>query len=277
VTSLADMSTNLDEVKSKTGEHGQAIDELINATREWNNACESLFGATGAGFEDMGKKMKTYVLQNLTKIINKFIDLYNKSTLIRGAIAAVVVNFKNAWAIIKTIFKQLGIAISGIADAFEHLVTGEWGKIGGDIDKTIEATVANIGNLGKEAADNFAGAFNQALHGHIDKVTTEDVVEEDYGKSTGKGKGGGKSTGKSSGKSGKGKKTKEEKPAEGSLKWLEDKLAKLKQEYEKGIIKLTPEDFDKQVKELEKQIEAKKIELYPELDPEGLPALKKQL
>lgn len=278
VTSLADMSTNLDDVKSKTGEHGQAIDELINATREWNNACESLFGASGAGFEDMGKKMKTYVLQNLTKIINKFIDLYNKSTLIRSAIAAVVVNFKNAWAIIKTIFKQLGIAITGIADAFEHLVTGEWGKIGGDIDKTIEATVANIGNLGKEAADNFAGAFNQALHGHIDKVTTEEVVEEDYGKSTGKGKGGGKSTGKGSGgKSGKEDKDKKDKPKEGSLEYLEQKLKDLQDKYKKGLIKLSPEEFQKQVKDLEDQIEKKKIEMYPELDPEGVPALKKQL
>jgi len=59
----------------------------------------------GGGFADMGKKMKIYVLQNLTKIINRFIDLYNKSTLVRAGIAAIAVNFKNAWAIIKAIFR----------------------------------------------------------------------------------------------------------------------------------------------------------------------------
>lgn len=285
VTSLADMSTNLDEVKSKTGEHGQAIDELINTTREWNNACESLFGASGAGFEDMGKKMKTYVLQNLTKIINKFIDLYNKSTLIRGAIAAVAANFKNAWAVIKAIFRQLGIAITGIADAFEHLVTGDWGKIGGDIDKTLAATAANIGNLGKEAADNFAGAFNQALHGHIDKVTTEDVVESDYGKSTGKGTGGGKSTGKGSGgkstkttpKTSKPEKVEEPKFAKDSLDDLKDQLQKLKESYTKGFYTKGKEQYLKEVKELEDKIENKEIELGIKIAPTKLEKLEKQL
>jgi len=86
------------------------------------------------------------------------------------------------------------------------------------------------------------------------QVETEVVDESEYGKSTGKGTGGGKSTGKSSGgKSGKGNKNKNKtiEAEEGSLKWLEDKLSKLKEKYEKGVIKLTPEEFDKQVKELE--------------------------
>lgn len=280
VTSLADMSTNLDEVKQRTGEQGQIQEELINTTREWNNACESLFAVAGGGFADMGKKMKIYILQNLTKIINKFIDLYNKSTLVRTVIAAWGTQFKLAWDVIKAVFRQIGIAIGGIADAFEHLLSGEFGKVGDDIKKTIAATGANIKATGKEMGQDLLDGFNQGLHGHIDKVHTEDIVEEDYGKSTGKGTGGGKSTGKSSGsKSGKGNKNKNKtiEAEEGSLKWLEDKLSKLKEKYEKGVIKLTPEDFDKQVKELEDQIEKKKIEMYPELDPEGLPALQKQL
>jgi hypothetical protein len=62
------------------------MDELINTTTEWNNACETLFGAVGSGFADFGKKAKIYVLQNLTKIINHIVDLYNKSMLVRGAV-----------------------------------------------------------------------------------------------------------------------------------------------------------------------------------------------
>ncbi len=198
--------------------------------------------------------MKIYVLQNLTKIINKFIDLYNKSTVVRAVIASWATSFKMAWDVIKAVFRQIGIAIEGIADAFEHLISGEFGKVGGDIKKTIQASAANITATGKEMGQDLLDGFNQGLHGHIDKVHTEDIVEEDYGKSTGKGTGGGKSTGKSSGgKSGKGNKNKNKtiEAEEGSLKWLEDKLSKLKEKYEKGVIKLTPEDFDKQVKELE--------------------------
>lgn len=275
VQTLANMSTNMDEVKGQTGEEGQVLEELINTTREWNNACESLFGMAGGGFADMGKKMKIYILQNLTKIINRFIDLYNKSTLVRAGIAAIAVNFKNAWAIIKAIFRQFGIAIEGIADAFEHLVTGDWGKIGADIDKTIAATADNALKLGKEMGDNIASGLNQALHGHIDKVTTEDVLSIDTttdddtkppAPPTPPG-----------GKSGKGNKDKKDEPAEGSLEYLEQKLKDLQDKYKKGLIKLSPEEFQKQVKELEDQIEKKKIEMYPELDPEGVPALKKQL
>lgn len=275
VQTLANMSTNMDEVKGQTGEEGQVLEELINTTREWNNACESLFGMAGSGFADMGKKMKIYILQNLTKIINRFIDLYNKSTLVRAGIAAIAVNFKNAWAIIKAIFRQFGIAIEGIADAFEHLVTGDWGKIGADIDKTIAATADNALKLGKEMGDNIASGLNQALHGHIDKVTTEDVLSIDTttdddtkppAPPTPPG-----------GKSGKGNKDKKDAPAEGSLEYLEQKLKDLQDKYKKGLIKLSPEEFQKQVKDLEDQIEKKKIEMYPELDPEGVPALKKQL
>ena len=279
VTSFENMSTNLEEVKQRTGEQGQVQEELINTTREWNNACESLFGMAGSGFADMGKKMKIYILQNLTKIINRFIDLYNRSILVRTVIAAWGTQFKLAWDVIKAVFRQIGIAIEGIADAFEHLVTGEFGKIGGDIKKTIAATGANFTNMGKEMGQDLLDGMNQGLHGHIDKIHTEDVVENDYGKSTGKGTGGGKSTGKGgkSSKTKKGNKNKTIEAEEGSLKWLEKKLAELKEKYEKGVIKLTPEDFDKQVKELEDQIEKKRIEMYPELDPNGLPALQKQL
>ena len=280
VTSLADMSTNLDEVKQRTGEQGQVQEELINTTREWNNACESLFAVAGGGFADMGKKMKIYVLQNLTKIINKFIDLYNKSTVVRAVIASWATSFKMAWDVIKAVFRQIGIAIEGIADAFEHLISGEFGKVGGDIKKTIQASAANITATGKEMGQDLLDGFNQGLHGHIDKVHTEDIVEEDYGKSTGKGTGGGKSTGKSSGgKSGKGNKNKNKtiEAEEGSLKWLEDKLAEIKEKYAKGVFKWTPEKYAEEVKKWEDKIEKKKIEMYPELDPEGLPMLKKQL
>ena len=280
VTSLADMSTNLEDVKARTGEQGQVMDELINTTREWNNACESLFGMAGGGFADMGKKMKIYILQNLTKIINRFIDLYNKSTLVRAGFAAIANSFANAWAVIKAIFRQFGIAIEGVADAFEHLVSGEFGKIGGDIEKVMAATAKNFTAMGKEMADNLVDGLNTINKGHIDKVTTEDVVDEDFGKSTGKGTGGGKSTGKSSGgKSGKGNKNKNKtiEAKEGSLEWMENELAKLKEEYKKGVFKGTKDDYEKQVKEWEDKIEKKKIEMYPELDPEGLLALKKEL
>jgi len=97
--------------------------------------------------------------------------------------------------------------------------------------------------------DNIASGLNQALHGHIDKVTTEDVLSIDTttdddtkppAPPTPPG-----------GKSGKGNKDKKDEPAEGSLEYLEQKLKDLQDKYKKGLIKLSPEEFQKQVKELE--------------------------
>ena len=61
----------------------------------------------------------------------------------------------------------------------------------------------------------------------------------------------------------------------GSLEDLERQLRTLQEKYRKGLI--NPDDFANQVKELEKKIKDKKIELYPELDPNGLNALQDEL
>ena len=56
----------------------------------------------------------------------------------------------------------------------------------------------------------------------------------------------------------------------GSLSDLEKQLADLQKKYKDGLIKITPEDYQKKVKELEDKIKKKKIELGLEVEsPEG--------
>lgn len=51
----------------------------------------------------------------------------------------------------------------------------------------------------------------------------------------------------------------------GSLSDLENQLSELKKKYKDGILKITPDDYQKQVKELEAQIQNKKLELGIEI------------
>lgn len=60
--------------------------------------------------------------------------------------------------------------------------------------------------------------------------------------------------------------TKDKPEAEsGSLSDLENKLSELKKKYKDGILKIAPDDYQKQVKELEAQIQKKKVELGIEI------------
>ena len=62
--------------------------------------------------------------------------------------------------------------------------------------------------------------------------------------------------------------TKDDKVVTGSLQDLENKLSDLKKKYKDGILKITPDDYQKQVKELEAQIHKKKVELGLEVEVE---------
>ena len=59
------------------------------------------------------QSLKTSVLKALTKVINKFIDLYNKSYLVRGAIAALEGAFRSLWNATRTILGHLADLLLG--------------------------------------------------------------------------------------------------------------------------------------------------------------------
>ena len=58
----------------------------------------------------------------------------------------------------------------------------------------------------------------------------------------------------------------DEKALAGSLQDLENKLADLQKKYKDGVLRITPEDYKKQVDELEAQIHKKKIEMGLEIE-----------
>ena len=315
IAALQELELDLEKVKEQTGEDGKVMEELSDATRDFNNACQSLFGVTDSGFSHLTDQLKISVMQALTKVINKFIELYNKSTLVRAGIAAIAFSFQATWTVIKTIVKNMVDAIEGLANVFEHLINLEWDEIPGDVKKTYKAIANNVTDAGKELAKAFEKGLQSTANGHINQVEraldpvkdkhvfddirekgekskywtenrAEQVAQYDEEqkrkkeeqkqrrtpsstkpeKGTGKGSGG-KSTGSNN------------KPtfAKGSLSDLENQLSELQKKYKDGLIKITPENYQKQVKELEDKIEQKKIELKLAYDKESVQGLQQQL
>lgn len=172
VAAFADLATSLEEVKKQTGQQGEVTEELINATRNFENSLSSLFGVSDSGFSHLTDLMKIHCMNAVSELINKFIDLYNKNILLRGAIQLYAESWKQTWNTIKFIIKEFAIALTGIGDAFNDMLTGNWDKVGQDIKKAIEATAGNVTDFGKEWANNFADLWNETLNGKIEKIET---------------------------------------------------------------------------------------------------------
>lgn len=135
--SLATMSTSIEEAKETTGEWGKQQEQLIAASEDLKNVTAALFDVTDNGFEGIINQAKIIATESLTgmmkgvvKLINYFIELYNKSTAVRGGLELMALNFKTVYAIakgaIKLIidgFKGMGRQLKGFLQILEGVLT----------------------------------------------------------------------------------------------------------------------------------------------------------
>lgn len=184
IQSIADVNTNLDVAKERMGELGEVNREQMEAQKELNEVLASVFKSSGTSFEKMTTKAKTFVIQGLTiiikrcvDIVNWFIRIYNESTAVRMRLATLVAVFKSIWSVAKGMFtlmldgfKNIGTAVEGILQIFE-----------GDFEKgfnTIKNAVVNgardlkntLVDTGKEIGNNFADELTGAATRKLQKV-----------------------------------------------------------------------------------------------------------
>lgn len=185
VAELGKMTTSIDDVKKVTGEYGELQEEQIKASEELNGSLSALFDMTDKGWDEMILQVKilatkwlTALIKGVIKVINYFIDLYNQSTVFRGAVQAIAVDFKNAWEVIKLVFnliidgfKSVGRGIKGLATTLEGLLTLSLDKIkqglselGNGYLATIHETIGDIKTFGKNTANNFYDGFSKTLN-----------------------------------------------------------------------------------------------------------------
>lgn len=119
------------------------------------------------------------IVKGIVNIINYFIDLYNESLVVRGAVQMIALQFKNLWEGVKLIFnliidgvKSVGRALSGMGDIIKGIVTLSWddvkagfGKIIGNFGETIKEGIGDLKNFGSAVAQNVVDGFNDTING----------------------------------------------------------------------------------------------------------------
>ena len=180
VKTLADMSTNMEELKGVTGEYGELQREEVDAQAELNEKMSKFFGLGEHGFDELTMKAKIFGVKALSKIIdytvkiiNYFIDLYNESKVFRVGIEHIKNNFKSTWEVFKfgvylviDGFKGMGRMAKAWAKIIEGAFSFDVDKITTGIKGLWDAykdTWTEIGQDAKKMAANVRDNFIEAI------------------------------------------------------------------------------------------------------------------
>lgn len=186
VKTLADMSTNMEELKGVTGEYGELQREEVEAQAELNEKMSKFFGLGENGFDELTMKAKIFGVKALSKIIdytvkiiNYFIDLYNESKIFRVGIEHVKNTFKNTWEVFKfgvnlviDGFKGMGRMAKAWAKVIEGAFSFDVDKITTGIKGLWDAyrdTWTEIGQDAKKMAANVRNDFIDAINNTVGK------------------------------------------------------------------------------------------------------------
>lgn len=192
---LGDIELDMNKVKAKSGDLAKAQEDELNATKELQDAMASLFDYTGGGFETMkaqlstiAKKSLTAVIKGVVQAINYFIDWYNESLLLRGAINALGTSYRLMWNAIRLVcnlaidaFKRMGFAAKGMLDILEGIVTFDLSKAQKgfkemfDISGTIKEAWHDIKNAGIEIGNSFVDGFENTVNGRLQHLKLDSV------------------------------------------------------------------------------------------------------
>lgn len=166
LTTLKDISTNLDEVKERSGEMGRLQQEQLESQVELDNAISALFDATGGTFESMTTKAKTFVNKGITAVIkgvvdvcNWFIELYNNSLVIRAGVAAIGLQFKTLWSVVKNVLGLIVDEIVGLANMIKGAFTLNWDTFSAGWEKFRSASGKALKNIVNETVENTKEAW----------------------------------------------------------------------------------------------------------------------
>lgn len=171
IEQLDTMITDLDTLKESTGEWGKLQEQQIAAQAELNGVLSSMFDITDDGFEELnmqakifGTKLLTDILKGLRDAVNWFINLYNRSEVLRVSIASLGGAFKIMWSVVKNVVAGVSGALGNIAKGALELLSGEFSAamasfkaVGGSIGNAVYNIAGDVGGA-MQGMDNAAGS-----------------------------------------------------------------------------------------------------------------------
>lgn len=171
IEQLDTMVVDLDKLKESTGEWGKLQEQQITAQAELNGVLSSMFDITDDGFEELnmqakifGTQLLTDILKGLREAVNWFIDLYNRSEVLRVSIASLGGAFKIMWSVVKNVVAGVSGALGNIAKGALELLSGEFSAamasfkaVGGSIGNAVYNIAGDVGGA-MQGMDNAAGS-----------------------------------------------------------------------------------------------------------------------
>lgn len=180
LTTLKNISTNLDEVKEQSGEMGRLQQEQLQSQVELDNAISALFDATGGTFESMTTQAKTFVNKGIVAIIkgvvdvcNWFIDMYNKSIVVRAGVAGLTASFKMSWSLIKNVCKLIVDEIMGLGKIIKGVLTLSWDDVAAGWNQFRKASTQAVKNMAKDYVSGVGDVVDSTLHGQMEKISLD--------------------------------------------------------------------------------------------------------
>lgn len=274
LTTLKDISTNLDDVKERSGEMGRLQQEQLQSQVELDNAISALFDATGGTFESMTTQAKTFVNKGIVAIIkgvidvcNWFIDLYNKSIVVRAGVAGITAGFKMSWSIIKNVCKMIVDEIMALGKIIKGVLTLSWDDVASGWEQFRKASTQAVKNIAKDYVDGVGDAVDSTLHGQMEKISVDlskystDNTPAGGNAGSGGGNGGGKkptATKTESGRSsytGRGSSASDPAKVEADLlRKAEDELLKITKQSAETRRKQLELSYDRQIEDYKKKL-----------------------
>ena len=261
-------------------QHGTALQMAETNADTLEVKWEKLKNAFGTLFEELGQSeiikvlvdaletlcvVITKAIQVIGKILHPFLEFFNWISKIANALAQKLIPYiqdavKNGLDYFRKGWANLINAVGN--NALVRNVTKIFNKA---VDIVLKA-IAKIKSLWNDFL-KWLGLSTTKVE--APKVKFETVSETDTETITTTPTSGGGKGSKGSKGTKTGKATTNVEPVKGSLGDLEKRLSELQSKYKNGLIKLTPDDYKKQVDDLEREILSKKIELGIEIDVKG--------
>lgn len=180
---LKDISTNLDDVKTRAGILGQLQERQLQSQLELQNALSGLFDLTGGNFETLQTRVKIFINGALTGLIkgvinlaNYLIDFYNNSLLLRAAWQGIVVTFKNAFDTIGNLFGYFMDVLRAVGSTIKGVFTLDWDEFKAGLSGFVNALPNLVKSSVNDVRENLSEGIEN-INNRLDPITIPVTVD----------------------------------------------------------------------------------------------------
>lgn len=153
ISTLKNISTDLDVVKGKSGEYAQMQDDLLRSEIELEKASNQLFGGMALGLDAVNTKFKTWLNEVLTKI-------YRDTIKFGGELSG-------TWAMLKTLGDETVKTFVALGEVLKNLFTLNFEELGN--------SWANFTEKNSKIILNSAKAYQEAYNSVVNREVEEPV------------------------------------------------------------------------------------------------------